>query len=87
MNSEVREVFSYLFLDLSYPKKAADSQTCLHMLKLLKVIEVTHSILHHTTTFLVYSRVFLNIDHFNHHRWLSWTAALSLSQRMLTDPL
>ena len=58
--SGVRDGIAASFLDRpELSKEAANSQTCLHMLKLLKVIEVTCSILHHTTTFLVSSRVFL----------------------------
>ena len=85
--SGVRDGIAASFLDRpELSKEAANSQTCLHMLKLLKVIEVTCSILHYTTTFLVSSRVFLNTDDFDHHRWLSLAAALSLTQQLLTKP-
>ena len=58
---EVKEVTASSFLDPrpELCKEAAASQTCLPMLKLHNVSEVTCSILHHTATFQVPSRVLL----------------------------
>ena len=48
-------------------KEAADSQTCLHMWKLLKVSTVTHSIPFHTNHSSGAQESMFKTDYFHHH--------------------